>query len=181
MAFDGPTCNKSILGPGSSANVESPSFYVARVRTVEDIAVVSSLFTAYTKWLDIDLSYQDFPSELANLPGKYSPPGGEMLLARSTETNDPVGCVALRPLFPPESCEMKRLYVAPGGRGMGIGKALINEILAVAQELRYTEVKLDTLPHMEAAIRLYKQAGFAPCKKYYDTPITGTVFLSIRL
>jgi ribosomal protein S18 acetylase RimI-like enzyme len=160
----------------------SPSlFYITKVRTAEDLSAISSLFIAYTKWLDIDLAYQDFTSELANLPGKYAPPTGELLLARATESDLPVGCAALRPLFPPDCCEMKRLYVAPEGRGMGVGKALAKEVLAIAKDLRYAEIRLDTLPHMKAAVGLYTMFGFVRCAKYYETPIEGTVFLSKRL
>lgn len=153
-------------------------YLIERVRTVEDIAIISALFTAYTDWLDIDLAYQDFSAELAGLPGKYAPPTGEILLAKSTTTGESIGCVALRKLNSSKECEMKRLYVSPAGRGTGVGKALVKTILDIAKELGYAEVKLDTLPHMTAAIALYKRIGFVECEKYYDTPIEGTVFLS---
>jgi ribosomal protein S18 acetylase RimI-like enzyme len=159
----------------------STPFYISKVRTSEDLEAIASLFIAYTEWLNIDLAYQDFNSELNNLPGKYSPPKGELLLARTRDSNAPIGCVALRPLSLPECCEIKRLYVAPAGRGLGVGKVLAKEILAIAKSASYAYVKLDTLPHMEAAIGLYTQLGFVKCAKYYDTPIEGTVFLSKQL
>jgi ribosomal protein S18 acetylase RimI-like enzyme len=167
----------------SPYNPTTPStpYYITKVRTTEDLEAIASLFIGYTEWLNIDLAYQDFGSELANLPGKYSPPKGELLLARTREGNVAIGCAALRPLFPPECCEIKRLYVAPAGRGLGVGKVLAKEILAIAKSASYTEVKLDTLPHMAAAIGLYTQLGFVKCEKYYDTPIEGTVFLSKQL
>jgi ribosomal protein S18 acetylase RimI-like enzyme len=152
-------------------------YTILKVRSPEDIAVISNLFIAYTKWLDIDLTFQDFTSELAALPGKYVPPTGELLLARSTQTNEPLGCVALRPLFPPKCAEMKRLYVTAAGRGAGIGKALVQEILATATELGYAEILLDTLPSMDAAIGLYKRNGFVECEKYYENPIGEALFL----
>jgi GNAT superfamily N-acetyltransferase len=153
------------------------TFSITRVRTGEDLAIIKDLFIAYTDWLNIDLTYQNFEAELASLPGKYSPPLGEILLARSIADNLPLGCVALRPLFSPDCAEMKRLYVTPAGRGTGVGKALIREILYVAKALGCKEVRLDTLPHMEAAISIYKSNGFAECEKYYETPLEGTVFL----
>jgi ribosomal protein S18 acetylase RimI-like enzyme len=73
---------------------------------------------------------------------------------------------------------MKRLYVAPEGRGLGLGRALATEALAAAVELGYEHVRLDTLPTMATARKLYESLGFVECKKYYDTPIEGTVFLS---
>lgn len=157
------------------------TFTITAVRTSEDLAVIANLFTAYTKWLNIDLTYQDFEAELAFLPGKYSPPGGELLLARSTSTKEPLGCVALRPLFSPDCAEMKRLYVTPAGRGIGVGKALIKQIMEVAKALGYKEIKLDTLSHMEAALGIYKSIGFVKCEKYYETPMEETVFLRKEL
>lgn len=153
------------------------TFTITKVRTGEDIAIIERLFIDYTKWLNIDLTYQDFEAELALLPGKYAPPGGELLLARATASNKPLGCVALRPLMAPTCAEMKRLYVTPEGRGTGVGKALIMEIMAIAKESGYTEIKLDTLRHMEAALGIYKRFGFTECEKYYETPMEDTVFL----
>lgn len=150
---------------------------ITSVRASEDLAVIKDLFTAYTKWLNIDLTYQNFEAELALLPGQYSPPHGLLLLARSTSSNEPLGCVALRPLFPPDCAEMKRLYVTPEGRGTGVGKALIMEVMRVARGAGYKEVKLDTLQHMTTAIGIYKSLGFVECEKYYETPMEDTVFL----
>ncbi|QDS74924.1 hypothetical protein FKW77_004262 [Venturia effusa] len=157
------------------------TFTIAKVRTPDDLAVVKDLFIAYTKWLNIDLAYQNFEAELASLPGKYAPPVGELLLARSTASNKPLGCVALRPLMVPACAEMKRLYVTPEGRGTGVGKALIKEIMNVAKESGYTEIKLDTLRHMEAALGIYNKFGFVECEKYYETPMENTVFLRQEL
>jgi ribosomal protein S18 acetylase RimI-like enzyme len=175
------TCKPRKHGPKNtvplSPKQEMATFKVTKVRTPEDLAVIKDLFIAYTKWLNIDLTYQNFEAELASLPAKYSSPTGELLLARSNADNTPLGCVALRPLFPPNCAEMKRLYVTPAGRGTGVGKMLIQEILGIAKDLSYQEIKLDTLPHMVAAIGIYKSNGFVECVKYYETPIEGTVFL----
>lgn len=157
------------------------TFIITKVRTEEDLVVIKQLFIAYTKWLNIDLTYQNFEAELAFLPGRYSPPGGELLLARSATSNQPLGCVALRPLMAPACAEMKRLYVTPEGRGTGVGKALIKEIMAIAIDSGYTEIKLDTLRHMEAALGIYKSFGFVECEKYYETPMENTVFLTKEL
>ena len=72
---------------------------------------------------------------------------------------------------------MKRLYVAPGGRGMGLGKALVKAALLAAKELGYKHVRLDTLRTMEVARSLYVSEGFVECEQYYDTPLQGTVFM----
>jgi ribosomal protein S18 acetylase RimI-like enzyme len=145
-------------------------------RSPEDIAAVARLFQAYAASLSVDLAYQDFAAELAGLPGSYAPPSGRLLLARDA-AGQALGCVALRPLDPPSVCEMKRLYVAPAGRGMGLGRALVVAVLAAGRACGYREMRLDTLPDMSAAIALYREMGFAPVPAYYATPVAGTLFL----
>ena len=144
-----------------------------------DLDDVRALFRAYAASLPIDLGYQDFETELATLPGKYSPPGGALLIARH-RAGQPLGCVGLRPLADGVS-EMKRLYVDPIARGSGLGQALMAAILAEAVRLGYREICLDTLPTMAAAIAMYRRAGFAPVAPYYDTAPAGTLFLGRRL
>jgi ribosomal protein S18 acetylase RimI-like enzyme len=142
------------------------------------------LFGAYAASLDIDLAYQGFAAELAGLPGQYAPPAGALLLAHGLgpgTQGEALGCVALRPLPADGCCEMKRLYVAPRGRGLGLGRALVDAILAEAARIGYREIRLDTLPSMAAAIALYRKAGFLPADPYYDTPIAGTIFLARSL
>ena len=154
-----------------------PLFHIKPVRSSEDLKATVCLFKAYADSLGISLAFQDFDTELEALPGKYASPSGELLLARDS-SDKPVGCVALRPIAPLGCCEMKRLYILPAGRGLGIGKALVNAILDVADSLGYREIKLDTLSSMVEAISLYKTAGFVPTTPYYDTPLAGTVFLA---
>ncbi|KAL8714290.1 MAG: hypothetical protein Q9225_006594 [Loekoesia sp. 1 TL-2023] len=131
-------------------------FNISPARSEQDMRIVTSLFTFYAASLNIDLSFQSFQAELESLPGKYAPQnGGEILLARSS-SGEPIGCVALRSLGPEACCEMKRLYVAPAGRGLGLGKALATAIIDLAREFKYRTMKLDTLPTMTAALALYR-------------------------
>ena len=148
--------------------------------TQADLAAAASLFRAYAASLPIDLAYQGFEAELAALPGKYAPQHGALLLARGKDGAS-LGCVALRAIEPEGCCEMKRLYVSPEGRGLGLGKALVQAILSEAAKLGYREIRLDTLPTMTGALALYRKMGFEPVAAYYDTPIAGTVFLAKRL
>jgi ribosomal protein S18 acetylase RimI-like enzyme len=153
-----------------------PSFQIRPVRTAADLEATARLFDAYASSLGVDLSYQGFAEELATLPGKYAPPAGELLLARDIH-GELLGCVGLRPMTPDGCCEMKRLYVSPGGRGLGLGRALIDAIIGEAVRIGYREMRLDTLPSMAEAIALYGKAGFTPIEPYYDTPVAGTIFL----
>lgn len=151
-------------------------FRIGPVRTAADIEATARLFGAYASSLGVDLGFQGFAAELASLPGKYAAPAGELLLARDRH-GEGVGCVGLRPMAPEGCCEMKRLYVSPRGRGMGLGRALVEAILAEAVRIGYREMRLDTLPFMAEAIALYRKAGFQPIEPYYDTPVPGMIFL----
>jgi ribosomal protein S18 acetylase RimI-like enzyme len=76
---------------------------------------------------------------------------------------------------------MKRLYVSPRARGLGLGRALIAAIVVDAVRIGYREMRLDTLPDMAGAVGLYRRAGFAPIAPYYHNPLPGTVYLGRSL
>ncbi|MEM6415710.1 MAG: GNAT family N-acetyltransferase [Pseudomonadota bacterium] len=154
-------------------------FNVELARSLDDIAIIRSLFVEYANTLGIDLSFQKFDSELDQLPGDYSPPGGELLLAKN-KSGVGKGCVAVRK-FNSQTCEMKRLYVSPDARGKGLGAALIRKAINNARTMGYKRIYLDTLPRMKNASALYKEIGFEEISPYYDTPIVGTVFMSREL
>lgn len=130
--------------------------------------------------LPVDLEYQDFGTELAELPGKYAPPDGELLLVWDA-LDRTIGCVGLRPLDPGVRCEMKRLYLVPEARSLGLGKMLAEEIIAVARDRGYAELVLDTLPTMSAAAGLYGRMGFERIEAYYDPTPAGTIFMKLDL
>jgi ribosomal protein S18 acetylase RimI-like enzyme len=155
---------------------EPTSFRIAPVRTADDLESVIKLFREYAASLDVDLAYQNFEAEMAAMPGKYAPPHGALLLARDL-TGTPIGGVGLRPLDIPGCCEMKRLYVSPEGRGVGLGQRLVEAVVSEAKRIGYSEMRLDTLPSMAGAFALYCKLGFEPMKPYYDTPVVGTAFL----
>jgi ribosomal protein S18 acetylase RimI-like enzyme len=160
----------------TTAAARAEAVAIAPARTPADIADAASLFRAYAAALPVDLAYQGFADELATLPGRYAPPGGTLLLARRLD-GTAVGCVAVRPIGG-GACEMKRLYVAPAGRGLGLGRTLAEAAIAAARRDGHREIRLDTLPTMGTALALYRSLGFAPMPAYYDTPVAGTVFLS---
>jgi ribosomal protein S18 acetylase RimI-like enzyme len=154
------------------------AYQIQSVRTAADMEAVRQLFLAYAAALGVDLCFQNFDEELSSLPGRYAPPTGELLLARDAY-GKPIGCVALRALDQDgiaDCCEMKRLYVAPEGRGIGLGKGLIDATLRLARRAGYREMRLDTLASMAQAIHLYKEAGFELIPAYYETPLTETLF-----
>lgn len=153
---------------------------IRAARSAADVEAAAALFRAYEASLETDLCFQGFEAELAGLPGKYAPPAGELLIAHEGGGRA-VGCVALRPVETEGVCEMKRLYVAPAGRGLGLGKALMQAVIGEARRRGYRDMRLDTLPSMTAAQAMYRQAGFVPIAPYYETPIGGTVFMALDL
>lgn len=169
-------------------------------RFPDDAHAIHDLFSGYAASLGIDLTFQSFQDELDSLPGKYSgSQGGAILLARA-HLGEPhripnpqapaspdsiqatpralqaVGCVALR-RSSDSWCEMKRLYVLPDARGLRLGDQLVKAIVVQAKILGYRGIRLDTLPEMSAAQRLYREHGFMEIASYYDTPIQGTIFM----
>lgn len=144
--------------------------------------LVSDIFQEYAGSLGFDLCFQNFEEELANLPGDYNQPRGTLLLAR---INDEVaGCCALRPLDSvdyPNACEMKRLYVRPAFRSLGLGRLLAEAIMDSARMADYDCILLDTLDDMEAARALYVELGFQEVPPYYHNPIAGAHYLKAEL
>ncbi len=161
-------------GGGPSSN--PAAYQITTAGSSHDLAAVKALLRAYAASLDVDLAYQNFDEELAGLPGQYVAPAGALLLARGLD-GAPLGCVALRAMADAGCCELKRLFVLPATRGIGLGRALVAAIVREAQILGYREIRLDSLPSMTQAIALYRKAGFIDAAPYYDTPIVGTVFL----
>ncbi len=156
-----------------------PSFMIlVPAHEPEHLETVRALFREYADSLDIDLCFQNFAKELAELPGIYAPPAGRLLLAWEQDTA--AGCVALRPAGK-GVCEMKRLFVRPGFRGRRIGRVLAEAIIAAAQEIGYGFMRLDTLVSMQAARSLYQSLGFYPIAPYHENPERSAIFLELKL
>jgi ribosomal protein S18 acetylase RimI-like enzyme len=143
-----------------------------------DHAAVLEIFTEFVLSPSVSLEHQGYAEEFANLPGKYAPPQGRLLLA--TEGERVQGCVALRKVDD-SICEMKRLYVRPEARGMALGRRLAEAIVAEARGAGYAEMRLDVLAEFEAAREIYRSMGFVPAEAVSYNPLPGTAFLGLDL
>jgi putative acetyltransferase len=141
-----------------------------------DLGAIRAMLLEYADWLKVDLCFQGFTRELAELPGDYAPPRGALYIAH--QNGEPIGMVALRGRDDGRA-EMKRLYVRPAGRGLGLGRQLIEHVIAAARGRHYTAIVLDTLPVMQSAQQLYEEFGFRDIEPYYDSPIKGTRFMGL--
>jgi ribosomal protein S18 acetylase RimI-like enzyme len=161
---------------------ERPSIELLPAVGAADLAAVRGLFREYAEQLGVDLDFQGFDAELAELPGDYAAPRGTLLLARVG--GEAAGCCALRPIDDVDyanAAEMKRLYVRKAFRGFGLGRQLAEAILAAAVALGYDCVLLDTLDEMESARALYEDLGFEDIPPYYHNPLPGAHYLKVDL
>lgn len=151
---------------------------IIQAETIADVENARQLFKEYAAALNVNLDFQNFDEELNNLPGGYAPPDGALLVAMDNEKA--AGCVALRKLQD-GICEMKRLYVRPEYRGAKLGRVLAEAIIAEAKKRNYSAMRLDTLPSMAQARRMYASLGFQEISPYRFNPIEGTAFLELNL
>lgn len=150
-----------------------------QAESLAQVGQARRLFIEYSEWLGLNLCFQNFEKELAELPGAYAPPDGRLLLAISGE--QVAGCVGLRKIGE-GTCEMKRLYVRPEFRGEGIGRALAVKIIEEARLVGYARMCLDTLPSkMNEAIKVYRSLGFREIEPYYHNPVEGALFMELTL
>ena len=145
----------------------------------EDMALVRDLFLEYQAWLEVDLCFQGFEAELAGLPGGYGPPLGGLWFAQVD--GETAGVVGLRPLEADGVSEMKRLWVRPDYRGLGLGRRLAETTVSAARAAGYRSLCLDTLPMMARAHGLYASLGFREAAPYYHNPLDGVVYLELDL
>jgi GNAT superfamily N-acetyltransferase len=163
------------------ATLRETSFVLKIIQAESDdhIDDARRLFREYESWHGMDLCFQGYEQELADLPGKYARPSGCLLLAYSDEKL--AGCIALRKLED-GICEMKRLFVRDGFRGQKIGIQLVENLIEEARKENYLTMRLDTFPAMmRKAMSLYESHGFREIPPYYNNPHEGVLFMELTL
>ena len=151
------------------------SIEICPVNGAEALVQVRQLFEEYWNSFGFTPCFQNFSSELAGLPGAYASPDGRLAIA--FVDGMPAGCVALR-RFDETRAEAKRLYVRPQFRGRGIGRALLDWVIAEARTAGYAELVGDSMPVMREALAMYERTGFELTR---PTDPNGKIDLRLKL
>jgi putative acetyltransferase len=150
-----------------------------QAESAAQVSQARELFLEYAQSLGMNLCFQNFEQELADLPGSYAPPDGRLLLAE--RGGQLAGCVALHK-WEDGICEMKRLYLRPAYRGKGLGRVLAETIIAEARQIGYKRMRLDTIePIMQDAVEMYRRLGFREIAAYRANPIAGAMYMELPL
>jgi GNAT superfamily N-acetyltransferase len=143
-----------------------------------DLDAVKKLFGTYQQFLDINLDFQGFERELAELPGKYAPPSGNLYLA--LWEREPIGCTAFYPMAA-DMCELKRLFVLPGHQGKAVGKQLLERAMQDARARGYRVMRLDSMRRLASAGKLYEKFGFREISPYNQNPQPDAYYMERAL
>jgi ribosomal protein S18 acetylase RimI-like enzyme len=161
---------------------------VERAHAEPQLAVARALMREYLAWvieatraagLDPEtLRAHYYEGGADTLPGAFVPPDGCLLLALPA-----LGIVGYDRASD-QACEMKRLYVPPAGRGHGVARTLVTQLLEEARAAGYRAMRLETRTFMPEAIALYASLGFRDCAAFHPIPESfraATRFLEIDL
>lgn len=174
---------KGILMTGRLMTERSAPVTVTRAGSDGDWRAAASLLDDYRRWLTHAVDFDPIQAqptagtEFDDLSHFYRPPRGALVLAWTE--GRPTGLVGVHRLRGPVG-ELKRMYVAPSARGLGVGRALVAEALAAATDLGLDELRLQTKPEvMAAADRLYRKFGFVDIASYADIGVPGVATLAV--
>ncbi len=166
----------------AASRMQAPEIRLVVADTPALLDAAREILRDYAQSLRVDLCFQNFEAELAELPGEYGAPQGKLLLA--WVGGELAACGAMRGLREVDyanACEMKRLFVRPAFRQFGLGRMLAQSLLDEARRAGYSAMLLDTLDDMEAARSLYASLGFEEIPPYYFNPIAGAHYLKADL
>lgn len=147
-------------------------------KTSKQYEAAGQLILAYAAFLGHDLEFQGFSEELRSLPEMYGPPKGALLLAKVAGIY--VGTVGLRESGPGVA-EMKRMYVLPEYQGRGVGNLVCEAFIEQAAHMGYRSIRLDSIPELDKALRLYQRLGFREIEAYRFNPHPDAVFMEYRI
>lgn len=158
-----------------------PERSLVRIERLGHIAESKEIQLEYIAWIDLMLKLKHGISLTADSINQlmdevmtdwplYSGHQGRFFLAYIGKN---VGGMAGIKYVSRNVCELKRLYVSPLHRRVGLGRSLVERLLSEARILGYSRVRLETLDFMEAAIRLYESLGFVRTPEFEGTEGVG--------
>lgn len=152
-------------------------FEIARTETPEDLDGVRLLIRDFFAWAMFHLAedgkspndsiFANIDAELADLPDRFGPPSGCLLLARLNGA--PIDCVAFYGQDA-TTMEIKRMFVRPEVWGKGVGGRILDMLLTEAVAAGYTHYRLSTHYKLHSAQALYRRAGFREVPSSTDFP-----------
>lgn len=139
-----------------------------------DVEPARSLLAEMTD--ELDELYAEVPGNLDSIPAtpdQMSPPEGCFLVISIAD--EAIACGGVKRLDPATG-EIKRMYVRPSHRGIGVGAALLVALEREASRLGYSRIRLDTGPEQPAAKRIYERAGYREIPDYNGNPYAAYWF-----
>lgn len=149
---------------------------IYQIESGEDRDCVRELFWEYLQWandqvnvhfgvnFDIETMLEEDMLGLDN----FFPPGGRLLVAEMEGKIAGLGCLRH---IKDDIGEIKRMYVRPEYRRMGIGNSVLEQLLLAAARIGYCRIRLDSARFMEAAHALYRSKGFQEIEPYPESEI----------
>ncbi len=160
--------------------MEAVNWTIIEASKQEEYLAAIELFKEYVASLDFDLSFQNFDEELTIMPVMYGSQTGKLFLVKLG--SEFIGCAGLRRIENDITCELKRMYIKPAYRQLGVGKAIMRLAIDNARVMGYELMKLDTIGYkMPLAVKLYKSYGFKETVAYNYNPHEGVVYFELKL
>lgn len=153
-------------------------FVVVGVDDPDLIEIARAMFSEYREAIGVGFVQHGYPEELANMPGKYGPPSGCLLLVYERER--PIACGALRDLGDGYA-ELKRIYVRPEARRRGLARTISSRLIEFGRDHGYRAIRLDTLRRLAGAYELYLDLGFTEIEAYNSTQEPDIVYMELQL
>ena len=137
---------------------------------VEDPASTAARFCIESYFAELDTRFEtgfDPGRSISADVDELTEPAGLLLVARLR--GEPIGCGALK-LHGREPAEIKRMWVAPSARGLGVGRRILSELEEQARRRGVRLVRLETNRTLEEAGGLYRATGYAEVEAFNDEP-----------
>lgn len=131
---------------------------IIRDATLADRDAIRSVVTETLAEFGFPVEAGGIDADLDEVPSSYQREGGVFRVVVD-ETGDVVGCGGLYPTTA-AAVELRKMYFLPRVRGQGMGRRLLNDLIAEARKRQFSRIELETASSMTAAILLYKRAGF---------------------